>query len=185
MKNSVPAILANVSPSRATTLALALLALSACSSLGLETEGKYVNKQKEELYKNGSVLSDDGGFNVFGGGADRKNQDGSGLGVNAFLWRASLDTIAFMPVSSVDPFGGVITTDWYSAPETPDERIKLNVFILDRDLRADGVRVSVFRQTRNREGDWSDAPVSATTANSLESAILTRARQMKLAQRSN
>ncbi len=105
------------------------------------------------------------------------------LGVNGFLWRAALDTISFMPIVSADPFGGVIITDWYSKPENPMERTKLNVYIRDRDLRADGVKVSVFRQTRGVKGEWADAPVAAATSGALENAILTRARQIRLAQK--
>lgn len=120
------------------------------------------------------------GLQLFG--ADRKKDDegGAGIGVNAYLWRASLDTIAFMPINSADPFGGVILTDWYSPPETPSERFKVTVFIMDRALRADGVRVSVFKQQRNQAGAWNDVPVDQMTLTDLENAILTRARQLRI-----
>lgn len=163
-------------------LALCLsFALSACSSLGLQSDKTYEDKAKTDLYKNGSVVSDKGGFDLFDG-TDKKKENGN-LAVNGFLWRASLDTIAFMPISTVDPFGGVITTDWHTAPEQPNERAKVNIFILDRDLRADGVRVTVFRQVRDDKGDWADAPTKPSTATALEETILTRARQMRLAQK--
>jgi hypothetical protein len=84
-----------------------------------------------------------------------------------------------MPLASADPFGGVIITEWYSAADAPDERLKVTIYILDRRLRADGVRVSVFKQVR--QGDqWLDAPVAADTAPKIENAILTRARQMHI-----
>jgi len=102
------------------------------------------------------------------------------LGVNSYLWHATLDTLAFMPLSSADPFGGVIITDWYSAPENPNERMKLTVYILDRRLRADGLKISVFRQTHSADG-WADAQVNPDTATKLEDAILTRARELRLA----
>lgn len=118
---------------------------------------------------------------LFGGfGGSQNNSGGAGVGVNSFLWRASLDTVSFMPLASADPFGGVIITDWFSPPETPDERFKVNVFILGRDLRADGVRASVFHQKKNATAEWSEAPVDANTATDLENAILTRARQIRL-----
>jgi hypothetical protein len=85
-----------------------------------------------------------------------------------------------MPLASADPFGGVIITDWFSPPETPDERFKVNVFILGRDLRADGVRASVFHQKKDAASQWAEAPVDANTATDLENAILTRARQIRL-----
>jgi hypothetical protein len=118
---------------------------------------------------------------LFGGGGQNNNNNGApGVGVNSYLWRASLDTVSFMPLASADPFGGVIITDWFSPPETPDERFKVNVFILGRDLRADGVRASVFHQKKDVAGQWSEAPVDANTATDLENAILTRARQIRL-----
>ena len=103
-------------------------------------------------------------------------------GINAYLWRASLDTISFMPLASADPFGGIIITDWYAPPETPSERFKLTVYILSRDLRADGLRVTTFRQVRNRFGAWSDAEVNPKTIIDLENNILTRARQLRINQ---
>ena len=102
------------------------------------------------------------------------------LGVNAFLWHASLDTISFMPLKSADPFGGIILTDWYSDPSDPNERMRVTVYILDRRLRADGLRVTAFRQTRSG-ADWVDAQVNPDTANKIEDAILTRARELRLA----
>jgi hypothetical protein len=103
------------------------------------------------------------------------------LGVNSYLWHATLDTLSFMPLQSADPFGGVIITDWYSAPENPNERMKVTIYILDRRLRADGIKVAVFRQTHAADGVWADAAVNPDTATKLEDAILTRARELRLA----
>jgi hypothetical protein len=103
------------------------------------------------------------------------------LGVNTYLWHATLDTLSFMPLASADPFGGVVITDWYSAPEKPDERMKLTIYILDRRLRADGIRIAAFRQTKGTDGAWADAQVNPDTATKLEDAILTRARELRLA----
>lgn len=128
----------------------------------------------------GSVLGGDG-LNILGGDDKEKQGAGSGIGVNAFLWRASLDTISFMPVASADPFGGVIITDWYSPPGTDNERFKLNIYIIDRQLRADGVRVSAFREVR-KGNDWVSAPVTDDTPRKLEDSILTRARQLRISQ---
>ena len=102
------------------------------------------------------------------------------LGVNSYLWHATLDTLAFMPLQSEDPFGGVIITDWYSSPQTPAERVKVTVYILDRRLRADGLKIAVFRQTKSNEG-WVDVAVNPDTATKLTDAILTRARELRLA----
>lgn len=102
------------------------------------------------------------------------------LGVNSYLWHATLDTLSFMPLASADPYGGVIITDWYSAPTDPNERMKVTIYILDRRLRADGIKIAAFRQTRSN-GAWEDAEVNPQTAAKLEDAILTRARELRLA----
>jgi len=100
--------------------------------------------------------------------------------VNSFLWRATLDTVSFMPLSSADPFGGVIITDWYSSAEKPNERFKVNAFILDKQLVSNGVKVKVFKQEQIR-GAWKDVAVSKETETQMEDAILTRARQLRVA----
>jgi hypothetical protein len=119
-------------------------------------------------------IDPDAGTTAISGGTSRT------VGVNSFLWHATLDTLSFMPLASADPFGGVIITEWYSAPSTPSERTKVTVYILDRRLRADGIKIAVFRQSRGNEG-WIDSAVNPDTATKLEDAILTRARELRLA----
>src|ERR1700737_658048 len=132
-------------------------------------------KNREE----GSLFGPGG---LFGTKADRKEDNGSGVAVNAYLWRASLDTINFIPLVSADPFGGVIITDWYTPAEARNERMKVQVTILDRELRADGVLLSVFKQqTSPKGGSWVDAQVDPRTNIDIENAILTRARQLRIA----
>jgi len=114
------------------------------------------------------------------GGGQAHNAAAPAIGVNAYLWRATLDTLAFMPLTSADPFGGVIITDWYVNPEKPDERFKATVYILDARLRADGLAVTVFKEISNGAGGWTASPTSDQTATDIENAILTRARQLRL-----
>lgn len=159
---------------RASIFALAVL-LAGCGG----------NKGSGEVYQTApqyqaekAVSSNSSGINLFGG-SDKEPTEGA-VAVNAFLWRASLDTVAFLPLASADPFGGVILTEWYAPPETPDERFKVNVYILGRTLRADGLKVSVFRQTQDPQGRWADAPVGAEVATEFENAVLSRARQLRL-----
>ena len=146
------------------------------------------NNAKSNRVGTGGAYADRG--SIFGpggldflGGENSQEQGGSGggIGVNSYLWRASLDTISFMPLASADPFGGVIITDWYSPPETQDERFKVTVYILGRDLRADGVRAAVFRQRHDGNGGWIDSAVKQRTAVDLENAILSRARELRVA----
>jgi hypothetical protein len=103
-----------------------------------------------------------------------------GAGVNAFLWRAALDTVSFMPLASADPYGGVIITDWRASTENPNERFKLTVYVLDPELRADAIKVAVFRQTLRVSGIWADAAVDPDSPTKIENAVLSRARQLRL-----
>lgn len=100
------------------------------------------------------------------------------IGVNAYLWRAALDTLSFAPMAQVDSNGGVIVTDWYANPNSPNERVKVTATILGRDLRADALRVAASRQV-NQNGQWVEAPVSAATVQRLEEIILTKARDLR------
>ena len=100
--------------------------------------------------------------------------------VNRYLWAASLETLDFLPVNSADPIAGLIISDWYINPEAPGERFKTTVYILDNALRADALRVSVFRQERDEAGAWIDSAVNPATGREIENAILTRARQLRL-----
>jgi hypothetical protein len=112
-------------------------------------------------------------------GKDNKQQEaGAGLTVNAYLWRGALDTLSFMPLASIDPYGGVIITDWYSPPTTSGERFKATAYILGRTLRADGLRVTIFRQTLDG-GQWVDAPVNPATVADIENKALERARELR------
>jgi len=127
------------------------------------------------------VTQEEGGWSPFKGrsGGKKSSPQAGAIGVNSFLWRASLDTLAFMPLASADPYGGVIVTDWYTNPEKPDERFKATVYILDTRLRADGLNVTIFKQVSNG-GTWVDTAATEQTATDIENAILTRARQLRL-----
>jgi len=140
------------------------------------TEGRAATKA--DVKERGGLFGGDG-LNIFGG-EEKKEGPGSGIGVNSFLWRATLDTLSFMPLNSADPFGGVIITDWYTPPETSDERFKLTAYILGTALRSDAIKVSVFRQVNVGPNQWQDAVVELGTITSMEDAILTRARQLRI-----
>jgi hypothetical protein len=134
-----------------------------------------------------AALLSTGGCAVFGSSTSNSASASSastpeetgGIGVNAYLWRAALDTLKFMPISSADPWGGAILTDWYANPEKPDERFKVTVYILDTRLRADGVSAAVFKE-QMVNGSWTTAPVSGDTTVAIENAILARARELRL-----
>lgn len=108
------------------------------------------------------------------------DEERKGVAVNTYLWRASLDALSTMPMEQADPFGGTIKTGWHSWPATPNERLKVAVFILDSRLRADALRVSVFKQIKKPTGDWVDASVDPDTVTKLENLILNKARALKV-----
>ena len=125
------------------------------------------------------ISGEDGTLFGVGKSAGKDPAPGSpGIGVNAFLWRGALDTIAFMPLASADPFGGVIITDWYTPPGTSGERFKATIYILSRDLRSDGVRVNIYRQVL-QGNQWVDATVAKSTIGDIENKVLARARHMR------
>jgi hypothetical protein len=163
------------------SISCAILAVSLLTACGLEVTPPTTNSRLDPVPASaGSVFGGDG-IDLLKPFSGTPNQGGGGgIGVNSFLWRASLDTLSFMPLASADPFGGVIITDWYSPPEALDERFKVNIFILDRQLRSDGLRAAVFHQKRGPGGDWLDAPVEGQTQIDLENTILTRARQLRV-----
>ena len=151
-------------------LAAAALLLVACGG-----------NRADEMVSTSTDSGRSGLFPLFGGSDEEEEMANTPqLGVNSFLWRATLDTLNFMPLSSADPIGGVVISDWYAPPERPDEHMKVTVYILDRRLRADAVRVAVFRQIRGANG-WADAQTNPDTGIRLENAILSRARELRLA----
>ena len=175
-------------PVCAIVAALAFAGLAAACSSG-NVEYNYPDKKPgQPVDPVGSTKKSEGVFGTDGiklWGPSDKQADaggggGGGIGVNSFLWRASLDSISFMPLVSADPFGGVIITDWYTPAEATGERFKVNIFILGRQLRADGLKAAVFKQRKDAAGGWVDAAVEPKTAIELENTILTRARQLRI-----
>ncbi len=167
-------------------LAAVALLVAACSS-DTPVEYEYPRRGPDGLptYETQESLVGPDGLDLFGGSSGDAQQQGTGGGgvaVNAFLWRASLDTLSFLPLNSADPFGGVIITDWYMPPDTTGERFKVTVYILDRALRSDGIRANVFRQERTASGEWRDTAVDGRLGEDLENTILTRARQIRIQQ---
>ena len=121
-----------------------------------------------------------GGVDLFAVGKEDGADQGGGVAVNAFLWRAALDTVSFIPLAAADPFGGTIITEWYQTSEDPSERFKITVYILDRALRSDGLRAKVFRQVRGTGDAWLDAGDSSRLSRDLENTILARARELRI-----
>lgn len=156
-------------------VSLAVLAFAALSALPACATNKDRQPGQSRLASEGGG----GGFLGIGGKKQSKAAEQGQIGVNSFLWRATLDTLSFMPLAQADAFGGVITTDWYANPEAPRERFKATVYILDTRLRADGLKVSINRQTLTVNG-WSDAPATPDMAIQIENRILVRARELRL-----
>jgi hypothetical protein len=171
------------SPRRPAAILCALGAaalLGACGSSNVRDVGRdeYTSQSGRDRVR-GRLTGQDDGIVLFGTARSRPDDAGStGLGVNAYLWRATLDTLAFMPLASADPFGGVIITDWYSPPGAGAERFKATAYVMGRQLRSDGVRISIFRQIRQGQ-NWVDAVVAPATGAELEDRVLARARELR------
>ena len=158
-----------------------LVLTASCSYLPEPTSSETARDQERKEKEFGSFLTgkDESGLqldDIIGGG----ETGSAAMPVNAILWRAALDTAAVMPITSVDTFGGSIITDWYQNPEDPSRLIKLAIFITDRELRADAIRVEVYLQQRGTQsGEWLDLGRDAAFARQLEDLILTRAREIR------
>ena len=158
-------------------------ALTACGALSVEAD--YPEGDKVETAESGSVFD----FFTFGekdpapqASVQQAATPAGGLSVNAVLWRASLETLSFMPLASADPIGGVIISDWYNDPAATNERVKVNLIISGLELRADALRVSLFRETL-RGGKWVATATSVAAARQLENIVLTRARDLAVSRR--
>lgn len=165
------------------SIACVALGLVACSSSS-ETSEPTVQAPPPPAATQTANNATPGGsvFDWFGASGSGTSADArkSGVAVNAYLWRASLDALSFMPMDQTDPFGGTIKTGWYVPPATPNERLRVAVYILDSRLRADALRVSVFKETKNATGGWLDASVDPETVTKLENLILNKARALKI-----
>jgi len=181
-------------------LGFGALILTGCGVFSVEEAEPLVTDQDDRIRaKSGTIHGNDKGFVLYNTRDDEETANaaangdvgaasgnveaalnGGPVGANPYLWQASLESLDFLPLLQADSSGGVIISDWYAPPETPEERFKITVFIRDRALRADAVKVAVFRQTSEGDG-WVDAEVDPSTATGLEDNILKRARELRLA----
>jgi len=149
----------------------AALLLSSCA--GLKTTPP---KQPEEPVS--IVTGKPGGIKL--SEFNKKDQSGDSLPVNALLWRAALDIASFVPLDDVDTFGGSIVTEWHQPKATPNQRLKLTMFVVGRELRSDAITVRAYIQ--NRLGtEWVDAGRDETLGRKLEGLVLSRARELRAA----
>jgi len=167
---------------RTTTLGLiGLVLLAGCGSLDgqLRTPGEDEYNPSSRRAEQAQRAGGGQGIVIFGTDRSRRGGgDQTGIGVNAFLWRATLDTLGFLPLTSADPFGGVVLSDWYQPPGARGERFRATAYILGRELRSDAVRVTVFRQVQQGSG-WQDSASSASMNAEFEDRILARARELR------
>ena len=135
------------------------------------------------LQSGGGLFGKGGLFN--GGVTDDNNQENNmsagmiAMSVNPFLWRAALETIDFMPLSSADQIGGTIITDWYSTSSNEKERCKLNIFITGINLKTENLRVVSFCQ-EFKNPTWVNKVIEKESNIKIENAILNKAKKLKL-----
>lgn len=163
----------NPSAILAVPLLTAALALAACTS---NRTGGTVNEPGGPTATESKVP--EGQRKGFAKGATRGGR--ARITVNRFAWQAALDAVSFMPIRTSDPYGGVIATDWYRPQSSPNERLRVNILVSGPELTSNAVRVTVFKETRTRRGNWRPAKVADRTATDLENVILSRARRARL-----
>ncbi len=148
-----------------------------CSSV--KSDASFPKTQAEQKRDRLGKLGGSDGLFKFGGKSE-SNDGAVGIAVNSYLWRATLDTLSFMPLKSADPFGGVVITEWYENPDVKGERFKVNVIISSKILRSNAIKVTVFKQTTDSHGQWRDSQISPSVARDLEDKILTEARNLHI-----
>ena len=122
-------------------LFLSITLLNSCSGLPKGGDGRLVNPE-DRVKKN---LEEGRGFKLM----DMNKKSGGGVfefESSNELWRASLDTIDFMPLASVNYSGGIIVTDWYSTDQNSNESIKISIRFLTNEVRADALNIKVFNK---------------------------------------
>ena len=143
------------------------------------TEDRAVAREREERERRGeedtNLLGD-----LFGGIGSSGGVQGPAIGVNAHLWKASLDTLSFMPLASADPFGGIIITEWYASSDSPNEKFKIIVYITGMQLKVDALKIKVFKKIKNETGDWIDQSANLELSMKIENSVLTKAREYKI-----
>jgi hypothetical protein len=171
--------------STAISICIAIVTLAGCSSweeaaTGPATRTSESDRRRAAAGIEGSVMDIFGRQQIGNVSTSGARNDALAASVNRHLWQASLDTLSFMPIASTDPFTGVISTDWVSTPEAPDERVKVTAYVTDTFLAPESLRVAVFREAQGGDGRWVTAPVAAETPRRIEDAILVRARQIRI-----
>ena len=153
--------------------------LTSCSSISTKSERldkdivKYPDPRQRAIAKK---LKNQGSFlrDIFKGNKKREINAVS-LNINPFIWQASLDILSStMPLASVDSNSGIIITDWYNLKGKENERIKISVLVSTQELRADGVKVSMFRQIL-KSNTWKNVDVNPNIVQKLERKIISKA----------
>ena len=150
----------------------ALFFVASCSSI------KPVAPEKDEGPVS-IITGETGGIKISDLGGSKNSSD-SAMPVNALLWRASLEIISLIPISEIDTFAGTIVSDWHSLDENQNERLKITIFVLDRELRSDAVKAVVYVQKRpQKDAPWGNTLRDETFARKIEGLILNRAREIR------
>jgi len=165
------------------TLAASLsLALSACGANRASEQPGPATTQQASTNEPDEIDTESSIWTLLGLAKKESQQDPgpkTGSTVSPILYQAALDTLNFVKFVSEDPLAGSLVTDWYSPADKPNERYKINVFILARTLRSDALAVTVTRQARLGDGHWLETTIARNVETDLEAAILDRARQLK------
>ena len=164
----------------------AAIFLSACNIKPVEIKDE-TQKRRERTFQNKSL----GGGPLFSFGQkyrdvesqrgleDLSAASGSGPAVNAYLWSAALSALSVLPFDQVDSAGGVIHTEWGSFKEEKNAQYKMNVLVIGKVLRADALKVVVFKRRRVK-GAWENISLDPQTKLQIEETILTKARELYL-----
>ena len=139
-------------------------------------------RDAETRLQSGGGLLGKGGLSfgdLLGENQNQSTTASVGMPINAYIWKASLETISFMPLSSADPIGGTIITDWYSTTNNQKERCKLNIFISGKKLKTENLKVNSFCQ-EYKDQVWVNKNIDKENNTKIENAILNKAKKLRL-----
>ena len=137
---------------------------------------------ENRLRSGGGLLSKQGGINLLDMGNTGNENRSSSLvinPINPYLWRATLETINFMPIASADPFGGIIITDWYNDTSNNDDAIKLTIRFLSNEVQSNSLRIIVHRKRCTTDTNCLVKKIESKIEEELRRSILTKAAVIK------
>ena len=157
-----------------TGLLLIFINLNSCGFYRPVNAKDYPPEPEKRVQKN---LQEGRGFTLMG--TDKKGDGNFNFATSNEMWRASLDILDFMPLTSADYGGGLIITDWYSDGSNTSDSVKISIRFLSNEIRADALNIKVFSKQCEKTINCKVSQSNPEIESELKVAILKRAAKYK------